>query len=363
MALISIQFQSDDQQPISVNLPAQFTLDDFKRAATRCVDKPIVIYNFICCEKILTLDNETEFNKEKILINSGVTIFVEKRVRGCFLPDTLVRRADTTDIPIKDVKLGDVLLAFTDFGNIVRTTVEQIFIHEVNEYIEVRFGSKLLHVTGEHPFFIGTGLYCSLDKLSINDCVYSIARDKLESTSITNMKVVSAPTTRVYNIRTTEPHTYFANGIAVHNKFGQTFVNLNNTSGIQRIPWSLSAPSWRRARPGICIEGRCHNGDCEASGELVIINLGITKFNFLDETNEEILKCPVCSKYVGPITCAFTSCYWRYEGRVQNDSNSPPKAVIGEWKHADNAYHRFNETISGTVQWLRLVIEATSKIN
>jgi hypothetical protein len=362
MALISIQFQLDDQEPVPVNLPAQFTLDDFKKSAASIYDK-IHFYSFVCHGKILSIDDGSKFDEEKPLITSGTTIFVEKRTRGCFLSDTLVRRADSTEIAISDVQLGDVLLAFTDFGQIVTTIVEQIFIHEVDEYIEVCLGQKILHVTREHPFFIGNGIFCSLDKLSINDCVYNFGNDDLQSTPITNMKVIAAPQTRVYNLRTKKPHTYFANGIAVHNKFGRSFVDLNNTSALQRLTWSATAPNWRIARPGICLEGKCNNRNCEAYEDLVVINLGIRRFDFLGENNEAILKCPACFEYVGPTTCAFNNCYWRYEGRIQDDINTPPKSVLADWKHADNAYHRFNESVSGTVQWLKLIIEASTKVN
>src|SRR5690348_16882123 len=103
MTSISIQFQLDDQQPIPVNLPAQFTFDDFKKSAASIYDK-IHFYSFVCHGKSLSIDDESKFNNEKTLINSGTTNFVEKRTRGCFLSNTLIRCADLTEIPISDVQ-------------------------------------------------------------------------------------------------------------------------------------------------------------------------------------------------------------------------------------------------------------------
>jgi hypothetical protein len=57
--------------------------------------------------------------------------------KGCFLPDTPILRADGTPSPISEIRPGDELLAFTTTGEIVHTTVRQVIIHEVNEYVVV----------------------------------------------------------------------------------------------------------------------------------------------------------------------------------------------------------------------------------
>ncbi len=61
-------------------------------------------------------------------------------------------------------------------------------------------------------------------------------------------------------------------------------------------------------RPGICLEGKCSNRNCEAYEKFVFINLGIRKFDLLCENNKETLKY---SEYIGPITSALNNCYWR----------------------------------------------------
>ncbi|CAF1158263.1 unnamed protein product [Rotaria sordida] len=359
MTIISIQFQLNDQQPVVAKLPTQFTLDDFKRAADNVYNNTSFLYSFVCHGKEFDLNNEDEFNKNKALITSETTIFTIEHVKACFLPDTLVQRADRSEIRISDVQLGDVLLAFTTFGEIVTTVVEDLLKHEVDEYMEVLLGQNRLHVTREHPFFVGNGNFCSLDKLRSSDCVYSLIDGNLQSTIITSIKTIKAPTIHVYNLHTAQPHTYFANKIAVHNKLGKKFVDLRKNNGLKRIEWSSSAPDWRIARPGICIEGKCINKSCVAHQQLVIINIGIKEFNLL--TDYEISKCPECLTYVEPITCAFNNCVWRWEGLIQSGGGTEPNKVSGDWKYADDAYHRFEENVNEEVTWRRLIIYAKAK--
>ncbi len=60
MALISVQFQLDDQEPIPINLSAHLTLDDFKESAAN-IYNPIYSYSFICHGKTLSMNNESKF--------------------------------------------------------------------------------------------------------------------------------------------------------------------------------------------------------------------------------------------------------------------------------------------------------------
>jgi len=46
--------------------------------------------------------------------------------KGCFLPDTPVRKADGTEVPISAVRQGDRLLSFTSDGQVVAATVRQV---------------------------------------------------------------------------------------------------------------------------------------------------------------------------------------------------------------------------------------------
>jgi predicted lipid-binding transport protein (Tim44 family) len=139
--------------------------------------------------------------------------------KGCFLPDTPILRADGTPSPISEIRPGDELLAFTTTGEIVHTTVRQVIIHEVDEYVVVGTGQTTLRVTREHPFYAGDGTFKTLEALKVGDRIFAVVGGGLREQGITSLETVSAPT-RVYNLQTDHPNTYFANGIAVHNKGG-----------------------------------------------------------------------------------------------------------------------------------------------
>lgn len=72
-------------------------------------------------------------------------------------------------------------------------------------------------------------------------------------------------------------------------------------------------------------------------------------------------KCPECSEYVEPVTCAFNNCKWRWEGLRQSTPRTKPEEVSSDWKYADNAYHRFNEKINEEVLWRQLILYAEAK--
>ncbi|CAF0820216.1 unnamed protein product [Adineta steineri] len=138
---------------------------------------------------------------------------------------------------------------------------------------------------------------------------------------------------------------------------GLKFVDVSDNEALKRIGWSRTAPRWRRARHGLCLEGLCKNKKCEAYKGTVIMPIGYKKVSMLDDSLDKITKCPVCKEYVNPITCAFNNCWWRYDG-VQNCKNGPSKKCSGDWRRADDAYHRFNEYQGEMITWKKLTLEA-----
>lgn len=139
--------------------------------------------------------------------------------KGCFLPDTPILRADGTEVPIHEIRDGDKLLAFTPDGEVVHTTVRNILTHEVDEYLEVLTEHTLLRVTVEHPFYVGDGTFKTLEALNVGDNVYAYDGHGLSPQKIVSIVHVRGHT-RVYNLQTDAPNTFFANSVAVHNKGG-----------------------------------------------------------------------------------------------------------------------------------------------
>jgi predicted lipid-binding transport protein (Tim44 family) len=139
--------------------------------------------------------------------------------KGCFLPDTPILRADGTEVPIRDIRVGDELLAFTTDEQVVHTSVRNILTHEVDEYLEVLTEHTFLRVTVEHPFYVGDGTFKTLEALNVGDSVYAYDGHGLSAQKIVSIAHVHAYT-RVYNLQTDAPNTFFANSVAVHNKGG-----------------------------------------------------------------------------------------------------------------------------------------------
>jgi len=128
-------------------------------------------------------------------------------------------RADGSEVPIRGIRVGDKLLAFTPDGEVVRTNVRNILTHEVDEYLEVVTERTLLRVTVEHPFYVGEGTFKTLEALNVGDSVYAYDGHGLSAQKIISITHIRGRT-RVYNLQTDTPNTFFANSVAVHNKGG-----------------------------------------------------------------------------------------------------------------------------------------------
>jgi len=142
--------------------------------------------------------------------------------KGCFLPESQILKADGTELPIGAVHLGDELLAFSSEGRMVRTKVREIIRHEVQEHILLKTDRALLRVTAEHPFYVGKGTYKTVEALKEGDVVFGWDGQWLSEQRIISLQKIHEKV-QVYNLQTDHPNTFFAGGIAVHNKGGGCF--------------------------------------------------------------------------------------------------------------------------------------------
>ncbi len=137
--------------------------------------------------------------------------------KGCFLPETPIEMADGTTRRIDALHPGDHLPAFTPDGKIVQTTVEGIITAQVDTYLNVWTEDRELKVTPEHPFYIGNGTFQTIGTLHIGDAVYILRDGELVKEHLQRIETVHENVT-VYNLQTADPNTFFASGVAVHNK-------------------------------------------------------------------------------------------------------------------------------------------------
>ena len=141
---------------------------------------------------------------------------------GCFLPDTPILRADGTTAPIAGIQPGERVLAFDASGAMTTATVQNVITHDVAEIVELTAGGVLVRVTPEHPFYAGAGTFVTVDALHPGGRVFLFGGHGLRAETITRIERRQLAA-RVYNLKTDQPHTYFAGGFAVHNKGGGCF--------------------------------------------------------------------------------------------------------------------------------------------
>ena len=134
---------------------------------------------------------------------------------------------------------------------------------------------------------------------------------------------------------------------------GSSFADLSQAGAFETFGWSSDAPDWRRVSRGLCLEGRCKNTACAADGEMVIINMGFTKFDLLSPNDLEKVLCPMCHEPVRPTTCAFNRCWWNFAGIKQS---APTTVITLDWKKVGDQYERCNEYKAGTAVWNKFLI-------
>ena len=157
-----------------------------------------------------------------LLVFPGGTFITERFVlhnKGCFLHDSQILMSDGHESPIRAIRQGDEVLAFTPEGRMVRTRVREIIRHEADEYILLKTDRATLRVTKEHPFYVGRGTFKTVEALKEGDLVFA-----WDGQWLTEQRIISLERIReqvqVFNLQTDHPNTFFAGQIAVHNKGG-----------------------------------------------------------------------------------------------------------------------------------------------
>ena len=141
---------------------------------------------------------------------------------ACFIGGTRVNTLDGYK-EIQDIKEGDYVLSFdpnnTDI--VVENVVIKTYIREVTSYIEIKTKNGItLNVTQEHPFFsTKVNSFIRACDLSLDSTLMNIDGSSIEIKSILlkESEFITNPV-KVYDIKIDNLHTFFVEGLGVHNK-------------------------------------------------------------------------------------------------------------------------------------------------
>jgi hypothetical protein len=144
---------------------------------------------------------------------------------GCFVAGTRVTMADGTHKPIDKVRVGERVLAFDEStGRVVPAAVTQVYVHpDWKDRAAVVLVNGRLQATANHLFFVN-GTWRRADELQVGDLLRQLtplgidagpARNTLSEAVASLAPLPGADI--VYNLEVATYHTYFAEGLLVHN--------------------------------------------------------------------------------------------------------------------------------------------------
>lgn len=165
------------------------------------VSSPITVYN-------LQVDGaHTFFANDFAVHNKG----------GCFLPGTKISTAQG-EAPIESLGEGSEVYSFSENGSVSLSRVSAKYTVSRDSYYEISAGGRVVRATAEHPFYTGSG-YKTAEELRAGDTLYGLSAGSLSKVQVGSVRLVLQPTV-AYNLEVDGDHTFFAEGIAVHNKGG-----------------------------------------------------------------------------------------------------------------------------------------------
>jgi len=131
---------------------------------------------------------------------------------GCFAAGTNILLANGKNKPIEKMAVGDMILTYSDAASKQLTAgqVEEVIEHWVGEYMVINGKTK---ITPEHQVF-SNNHFVDAGRLKIGDWLWSANNEKIVVREIE----IKRELIKVYNLRIDPQHTYFADGVWVHNQ-------------------------------------------------------------------------------------------------------------------------------------------------
>lgn len=135
----------------------------------------------------------------------------------CFVAGTLISTPYGL-IPIEQIKAGDIVYSFDEDTELVsENIVEEVFVRETTELVNINVGSEAIRSTPDHPFYVPKKGFTNATELRAGDILLSINGDYVIIEKIQH-EILEAPIS-VYNFRVANDHTYYvgSKSLGVHN--------------------------------------------------------------------------------------------------------------------------------------------------
>ena len=158
-----------------------------------------------------------------------------QRFNGCFVEGTYITLPDGIKMLIEEVKVGQEILTYNEeYEETEVGVVKQLIQPVANKFILLDFADGTeIQCTPEHPFWIIDKGWCSFDptssmelheievaQLTEGDIALNEFDEQIVLEGIT--EITTNKPVRVYNFEIDDNHTYYANGILVHNKIASS---------------------------------------------------------------------------------------------------------------------------------------------
>lgn len=138
--------------------------------------------------------------------------------KDCFIGGTLIDTPNGRK-KIERITAGDNVYSFNPITlEIQIDCVVQTFSNITDGYFEITIsGDNRVSVTKKHKFLTEKNIFTVADDLCVGQSIFARVGNGLIKIEIESKRWVSAPET-IYNFRVRKNPTYFANGLAVHNR-------------------------------------------------------------------------------------------------------------------------------------------------
>ena len=137
---------------------------------------------------------------------------------------------------------------------------------------------------------------------------------------------------------------------------GVNMADISNKRGLVEGNFNKNAKEWNIITKGLNVTGICKNDQCRACNNEVDCRIGLGTFDLVRDADR--IKCPICKEEMEPLTCCFSKCQYKFEGKKK--SNRKTEYVKSEWKRVEKDYEYYDPNKSGIVNWLMLIIETKS---